>query len=266
MWRWFRSTLHKLDGYARKNASSGRYVQLTSSHVVYLTPFHSFMATLPHPARSGRRSSPKDRRSSITPTNSHARKTTTGDTALALDRRPLVNNEASVFRNLSPVLKEGTPPLGEQLSDEPSNSHCPSSTGSTAVRRLAMLLSLTKSSDVASVDNLVSLYKIASQQSLLQRLSAEQLTEILSICGTLSLPFPRLSSVYDSHLVPFFQPPSANTNYWSFVLKVSRDKKRLSHNLTLQDRYWVMRACLARISRVVGGTIRAGKSLIGPDF
>jgi hypothetical protein len=92
------------------------------------------------------------------------------------------------------------------------------------------------------------------------------MTEVLSICGTLSLPLPRLSSIYDSHLVPFFQPASANTNYWSFILKVAKDKERLSHNLTLQDRYWVMRACLAEISRVEGGRIRSGKSLMGSDY
>ena len=91
------------------------------------------------------------------------------------------------------------------------------------------------------------------------------MTEVLSICGTLSLPLPRLSSVYDSYLAPFFQPSSGNTSHWPFVLKVAKDKERLSHNLTHQDRYWVMRACLARIPFLGSGHIRSGKGQLASD-
>jgi len=161
MWRCFQSTLHKLDGYGRKKTSSGRYVRLAFSHVVYLTTScHSFFATLLHPAWPGRRSSPKDRRSIITPPTpgAHPRlwKTTAG-----FGRRPLTNNEAgasNVLRNVSPISKEMNPTPREQLLSGPS------------------------------------------------------------------------------------------------------------HNLTLQDRYWIMQACLARISRVEGSKIHSGESSLDPNF
>lgn len=273
MSRCFQSTFHKLDGYGCKNALSGRYVRLTSSHVLYLTdyPCHSPFATSPQPPRSGRR---KDRQINVTPvprTRLNLWKTTTGDIAHTLGRGPSTNDRldtANMLRIMSPVLeKERIPSLREQSSNGPSDSRRPGSSDTT-IGRLAKLLSPTRSSAcnyVESVDNLISLYKRASKQSLLQHLSTEQMTEVLSICGTLSLPLPRLSSVYDSRLVPFFQPPSGNTNYWSFVLEAAKDKDRLSHSLTLQDRYWVMRACLARISRVEGGRTCTGKRLVvGP--
>jgi hypothetical protein len=156
----------------------------------------------------------------------------------------------------------------EELSSGSIHPRCPGNSDTT-IERLAKLLSSTRSSaynDVVSVDDLISLYKTASKRSLLQYLSAEQMTEVLSICGTLSLPLPRLSSVYDSYLVQFFQPPSGNISYWPFVLTVAKDKERLWHNLTVQDRYWVMRACLASIPFVEGGKIRSGKRLLGPVF
>ena len=197
-----------------------------------------------------------------------------GETTHALGSRPSANNGAgvtSVLQNLLPISKERTQLPGEQLSSVLSGSHCPdnSNSGFTIIERLGKLLSSSRSSafnDVASVDDLISLYKTASKWSLLRHLSAEQMTEVLSICGTLSLPSPRSSSVYDSHLVPFFQPPSANVSYWTFILQAAKDKERLSHKLTLQDRYWVMRACLARISHVDGGRNRPGKNLMAADF
>lgn len=148
----------------------------------------------------------------------------------------------------------------EKLSSGSIHPRCPDNSDTT-IERLTKLLSSTRSSvynDVVSVDDLISLYKTASKRSLLQYLSAEQMTEVLSICGTLSLPPPRLSSVYDSYLVPFFQPPSGNISYWPFVMKVAKDKERLWHNLTVQDRYWVMRACLAGIPFVENGKICSG--------
>lgn len=265
MSRCFQSTFHKLDGYGCKNALSGRYVRLSSSHVVYLTtPCHSSFVALPQPPRSGRR---KDKQINLTPRTQW--KTTMEDMAHILGRGPSTKAAANVLRTVSPAFKkERIPSLREPSSNGPSDSRRPGSSDTT-IGRLVKLLSPTRSSacnDVASVDSLISLYKTASKQSLLQYLSTEQMTEVLSICGTLSLPLPRLSSVYDSRLVPFFQPPSGNTDYWSFVLKAAKDKGRLSHSLTLQDRYWVMRACLARISRA-GGRICSGKRLmVGLDL
>lgn len=184
-------------------------------------------------------------------------------------RRPLANNEAGtaiVLRNVSPVLqKERTSTPRKHLPRGPTDLCCPGNPDTT-IERLAKLLSSSRSSacnDVTSVDDLIFLYKRASEQSLLQYLSAEQMTQVLSICGTLSMPLPRLSCIYDSYLVPFFKTPADNTNYWPFVLRAAKDKKRLSHDLTLQDRYWIMRACLARIEN---DSIRTGKRLIGLDF
>lgn len=166
-------------------------------------------------------------------------------------RQPLANNEARttrVLRNVSPILqKERTSPPREHLSGGPTDPRC-----SGTIERLAKLLSSTRSStcnNVVSVDDLISLYKRASRQSLLHYLSAEQMTEVLSICGVLSL-----------------QPSPGNASYWPFVLKAAKDKERLSHNLNLQDRYWVMRACLARVSLVESGKILSGMRLLGSDF
>ena len=176
-------------------------------------------------------------------------------------RRLLTDNRAgtaNVLRNLSPVSKERSLMPREQALGNSRRSGN-SDSGFSIIGRLVELLSSTTGNDVASIDELISLYKTASSRSLIQHLSAEQMSEVLSICGALSLPLPRLSSIYDSHLVPFFRPLSGNTKYWSFLLKAAKDKERLSH-LTLQDRYWVMRACLARIE---DGRIHSGKRLAG---
>ncbi|KAF5371864.1 hypothetical protein D9615_009529 [Tricholomella constricta] len=91
----------------------------------------------------------------------------------------------------------------------------------------------------------------------LRRLSPKQLTDLISLLGTLSLQRPWNSCIYFSKYASQVEDDgnTANTTHWAFVLEVARDKETLlGQSLNGTDRYWVMRAQLAKIVLAEGET------------
>ncbi|RDB25602.1 hypothetical protein Hypma_006449 [Hypsizygus marmoreus] len=101
-----------------------------------------------------------------------------------------------------------------------------------------------------SAETLKALYVSIKTHSQLSRLTSKQLTELLSLMGTLSIPAPRNPCMYFSKHISHIDSGSDTTfiTHWPFVLEVANDKERtLGHALNGTDRYWIMRAQLAKV-------------------
>lgn len=96
-------------------------------------------------------------------------------------------------------------------------------------------------------NTLKSLYTSVRSQSQLTQLGSDGLSALISLLGSLSLPHPRVMCVYVNKFVSHLKVEEKGRDYWLFVLSVARDKERLGMGLTNADRYWIMRAQLARI-------------------
>lgn len=87
---------------------------------------------------------------------------------------------------------------------------------------------------------LVDLYQSVRARSQLQKLGPVQLSALISIFGASSLPphAPRISNAYVEGYSSY--------PYWSYLLLVADDKKKLGYSLNDGDHYWVMWAWIAR--------------------
>jgi hypothetical protein len=126
---------------------------------------------------------------------------------------------------------------------------------------LTVLSKLLSSSNLPSpqpTDTLRTLYTSIKRRSQLRRLTSKQLTEFLSLIGSLSLPAPRAPCIYLSKLISRIVEPSFQT-HWPFVMEISRDKEQLGYALSGTDRYWIMRAQLAKVVVAEGENLRSGE-------
>jgi hypothetical protein len=94
-------------------------------------------------------------------------------------------------------------------------------------------------------NTLRSLYLSTKSRSQLVHLD---LSAIISFFGSLSILSEGQSngSIYMHPLSLKFHGPQSRT-YWPFILQIARDKEQLVGSLDVQDRYWVMRAHLAKL-------------------
>ena len=105
------------------------------------------------------------------------------------------------------------------------------------------------------------LYMSLRQSCQLRRLTSKQLTQLLSLMGSLSLPTPRAPCIYISTLISCVAESPFQT-HWPFVLSIARDKERLGHALNGTDRYWIMRAQLAKVVVTEGEDLRSSKLVL----
>ena len=120
------------------------------------------------------------------------------------------------------------------------------------VPELVDYLSTCKRMDITmSVDHLKSLYTAVKRHDMLHRVTSKQMTSIISFFGTLSMSSPRPICIYIPKHIP--QTDNARVDaHWDFILDVARDKERNSIPLNGTDRFWIMRAELARLSTLPG--------------
>ncbi|TFK40148.1 hypothetical protein BDQ12DRAFT_734164 [Crucibulum laeve] len=110
-------------------------------------------------------------------------------------------------------------------------------------------------------DALFGHYIKVRDETHLHLLTATQLTALLSLMGTLSLASPKSTCIYHSDLVLYINEPSAATDNWAIVLEITREKERLGYALGNQDRYWAMRAWIAKAGDITEAEgISAGKA------
>lgn len=110
-----------------------------------------------------------------------------------------------------------------------------------------------------SIDTLKSLYISLKSQSLLKCLSSKQLTGLISLVGSLSLPPPRNHCIYFSNLVSHVDLDSTHRVHWPFVLEIAQDKEKLlRQTLNGTDRYWIMRAQLSKVVVIGSEELQAG--------
>lgn len=100
---------------------------------------------------------------------------------------------------------------------------------------------------------LISLYQSLKAESQLNYLSSKELTELVALLGTLSLPSPRNPCIYLSRLLPLIAGETTSQTYWHAILDIAMDKERLlRQTLNGTDRYWIMRAQLAQVVNING--------------
>jgi hypothetical protein len=104
------------------------------------------------------------------------------------------------------------------------------------------------------------LYIFLKRRSQLHRLTSKQLTELLSLMGSLSVPAPRAPCIYLSKLTSCVTEPSFQV-HWPFIMEIARDKEQLGYALNGTDRYWIMRAQLTKVVVAEGETLRSGECL-----
>lgn len=102
-----------------------------------------------------------------------------------------------------------------------------------------------------SLDHLKSLYTAVKRHGMLHRVTSKQMSSIISLSGTLSIPSPRPVCIYIPKDIPQADDAGGNA-HWDFILEVARDKERKSIPLNGTDRFWIMRAELAQIPRSTG--------------
>ncbi|KAF8972117.1 hypothetical protein BDZ97DRAFT_1783238 [Flammula alnicola] len=271
MLRWCQSTLRTLDGHGRNHTSTIRYYSSPSrvAAVANLVPLQMRSSTSDKHSKNGKRVV-KQVLGTRTEPNHRARRFT---------RRPSESGSVSLKENTSQttsgfhMISEGedntafpSPPpdalkhvhnLGTVAFQDPliTDSSVPPSISSSVGTRNAptIIAAITQflspnatheSNEGRSIDALISLYKEASKQSILHQLDGEQLSAILSLGGTLSFASTRTSCVYDSLLVSYVHQASLNPGIM--------DKEKLGLGLNQRDRYWIMRASLARAERAPG--------------
>lgn len=144
----------------------------------------------------------------------------------------------------------------------PANStsvspHTPSEHDDPLVKLKHILTPSTPPIALAPARTLKKLYTLAKSRAQLPRLTSKQFTQLLSLMGTLSLPAPRAPCIYFSKLVSHIDESSFQT-HWPFVLEVVRDKEELGWKLDGTDRYWMMRAQLAKVVVAEGENLRSG--------
>ncbi|KAF9468220.1 hypothetical protein BDZ94DRAFT_1247497 [Collybia nuda] len=103
------------------------------------------------------------------------------------------------------------------------------------------------------------LYILVKSQDQLHRLTSKQLTRLLSLMGSLSLPAPRAPCIYFSKLISHIDKSSFQT-FWPFILEIAQDKQKLGWKLDGTDRYWIMRAHLMNVTVAEGESLRSGDS------
>ncbi|KAF8071679.1 hypothetical protein FPV67DRAFT_1482283 [Lyophyllum atratum] len=110
---------------------------------------------------------------------------------------------------------------------------------------------------ILSADTLEMLYGSIKALNQLCRLSSKQLTELLSLLGSLSLPQPRNLCIYLNKFVLHMDGEDDHATHWAFVLEVARDKEKvLGQSLNGTDRYWVMRALLTKVVLAEGESLQ----------
>ncbi|KAG5720467.1 hypothetical protein E4T56_gene9377 [Termitomyces sp. T112] len=106
-----------------------------------------------------------------------------------------------------------------------------------------------------SLDTLRLLYSSVKTQGQLHLFSPKQLTELISLFGTLSLPDSRNGLIYLSKLASYVTPEGNDEEQWDFLIEVARDKqKTLKMKLNGTDGFWLMRALLTKVVLSEGET------------
>lgn len=93
--------------------------------------------------------------------------------------------------------------------------------------------------------NPFSLFQNIKAQGALDYLSPQGWSDLLSFCGTLSIPRPNAPCIFNSTLVSYYGESSVPAGNWRAVLEIGEGKMRMGYDLEDIDRYWVMRARLA---------------------
>lgn len=125
------------------------------------------------------------------------------------------------------------------------------------ISTIEKLLSPNASEKKSSIRTLASLYDDASKRSAVHLLGSEGLTSILGICG--SLASNPLRTIYDNPIAARFQSDLPKTQLWSFIAKVGADKADSGFQLTLEDRYWVIQAHLAKVRVTTNTNLQPGE-------
>jgi len=111
----------------------------------------------------------------------------------------------------------------------------------------------TDSAPAHTPDAIKSLYHTVRKQSELYLLSNEEFGILISFYGSLSVLSGDVAAEAEDWITSstFRLHPVASTiahgSHWSFVLKLAYDMKACGRKLTVQDRFWLMRAALANI-------------------
>ncbi|KAH9481472.1 hypothetical protein JR316_0005999 [Psilocybe cubensis] len=134
-------------------------------------------------------------------------------------------------------------PSLSNISKSPSNARICKTTHHT-ISAIEGLLTPNTPAKKLSTRLLTSLYEDASKQLGVRFLGSERLSAILSLCGSLaSSPHPTL---YFNILASRYHSDLPKAQLWSFVANVGADKAKSGFELTVEDRYWVMQAHLAK--------------------
>ncbi|KAG6896654.1 hypothetical protein C0992_006853 [Termitomyces sp. T32_za158] len=136
-----------------------------------------------------------------------------------------------------------------------SNTNTASLEAFTTLSEFLSLKNTTSPRKTLSLDTLRLLYTSIKAQGQLHLLSQKQLTELISLFGTISLQDPRNGLIYLSKLTPYVAPQGDDGEQWDFLIEVARDKqKTLKMHLNGTDGFWLMRALLTKVVLAEGET------------
>jgi hypothetical protein len=169
------------------------------------------------------------------------------------------NNMSAPVSGSTPLRKAKTAPNSSIVSKAHAKDNTKNMDPLTVLSNFLSSSNLTfPQPDKLPINTLRSLYTSLKRRSQLRHLTSKQLTELLSLMGSLSLPAPRPPCIYLSKLISCVEESLFQT-HWPFVLGVARDKEQLGHALSGTDRYWIMRAQLAKVVVAEGEKLRSGK-------
>ncbi|PFH53180.1 hypothetical protein AMATHDRAFT_1599 [Amanita thiersii Skay4041] len=150
-------------------------------------------------------------------------------------------------------------PVKEESSSTLINDQ--SSYSSDPVDALIRSLVAHKDGPRVSIQLLKSLYASIKRSSTLLRLSPKHLTQLITLFGTRSIPFPKRSGIYVSSNTCHIYGQGIEETHWLNVLEIAQDKEGLGHTLNEVDRYWIMRAELAKMPVSSGASAVAYSSI-----
>jgi hypothetical protein len=117
-----------------------------------------------------------------------------------------------------------------------------------------------------SAHGLKNLYGAVQASALIPQLGSHRLSQLISVFGALSLP-AKSTCAYSTDLVSAIQEDQlALQSFWPLVLQISQDKEKMAIKLSDSDRYWIMRARLAKAVDIINNPACSSELFTRPTF